>query len=357
MSSQNEAFGCPHLVVDGIESALAEVTETDPEEAQRWANFAVLVPTTGALAVTSLTLRRECPPGRRAGMDGRSPWTDANPSAVRIELEGPGVALRLKEFLYDWAPAAAGQPCLWSRPTRPLSLPGGGIVWVGTDYMDRQGAYARVGRTSVELSVLTGHLSDEQLVDLYASLRPASAEAAEALAACPLATLSYWVRHRMPLQEVPWGLWWFHREPGDPSTWTSDGAVTSDAGVDVRLVDGPPGLSFDSLGLFGRDHPANEIEVVYTARPRREDEVRLVVEEPGHGRLQVPPRLDKHPCKTDSWWVCDRHVRVAFVDDTVGPYEAVWEEPSGRHIMLLGGVGRDRTAFEALVDWTMEVVA
>ena len=114
-------------------------------------------------------LRPECVPGRPKHLEAtRTPWSTANSATVRTEyVTTDGARFRVKQFLYDWARPAVDHPCLWGSMVRPYALGNGHVVWLGTDYKKNQAASATIERTSVELSVLEGNLTDEKIVEFY----------------------------------------------------------------------------------------------------------------------------------------------------------------------------------------------
>lgn len=180
-------------------------------------------------------------PGR-VDTEGRSPWSDANPSGYRTEISGGGRRLRLKQFLYDWAFPAADHPCLWGSETRPFEIGEGRVAWLGTDYLGHRPASARMARTTVELSVLEGEFSDEEIVALFAALRPAVPEVVASVLATPFRDLSYWARHAADMVSVPTGVFSFHRRGREhEGDWIPSGDVTAfltEQGVPVSVEAG-----------------------------------------------------------------------------------------------------------------------
>ncbi|MCP9489166.1 MAG: hypothetical protein MSC31_04750 [Solirubrobacteraceae bacterium MAG38_C4-C5] len=325
------------------------------DEAQVWCNFPVLVPRglPPETTIVTQTLRPECCPGRPAGSAGsRSPWSEGNPSSYRFEIAGKGRKLRVKEFLYDWAPAAADQPCLWGGPTWAEPIHPDYVVWLGTDYMGHRGAYARIYRTSCELSVLAGTFSDEEIVTLYRTLEPVSPTHLALLGQQSFARLSYWARFRPRLVDPPHGLFRFRRPEDETYIWTDDQDVVGSWGMPRLDLQSPSGFRFDSAALFGSTGDAREVEVLFTSGEYRGREVRIVAQWAGCGRIDLPSRTEAHPCTFDTVIPNGDGVEVAFVDHRFGPHEAIWQdETRGVRGLLLTSAGprMDRAWFEGVV--------
>ena len=351
--------------------ASAESLEPTPptetaEEAQRWCNFGVWWPTDAPLgkahAVVKSTLRREAPPGRQRGVaEGRSPWSDVNPSAFRFEIEGPGRRLRVKQFLYDWAFPALDHPCLWGNQTRPVALDDSHTLWIGTDYMNHRAASCRLGKSTVELSVLEGVFDDEELVAVYGALRPISADAMTSIAQTAFARLSYWARHRNAMMlHVPIGLWKFQRKR---RTYTGAWRDVREAGGAVLASDGLGrelgGLSVDSLGMFEDAEGKLEREWIYSGGPWGGYEVRIIIQNTDGGHIDVPPRPEELPHTADTIEVHGTPVFLAWCDPIQGPFDAVWRSvESGRDVKLVAttGVRLDREWFVQVLADTVEAV-
>lgn len=319
-----------------------------PEAAQRWCNFIVWKPA-GALDgldVTRGTVRKEAPPGVPASPTaGRTPWTPNNPAAYRFEIGDGHYRVRLKQFLYDWAFPALDHPCLWASPTRAVAVDDDHVLWFGTDYMGRPAASARLGRTTVELSVLDGSVTDDEIIRIYRSLAPADPEAAGMIVETPLAWLSYFAtRPEAGPVKVPIGLWQFHRSSGHTTAWRAYG--TPPLGLPAEVG----GLELDSVGEYTYPDGRGETEVVYSGGHLRAREIRVIAQEPGRGGLTVPAAPDKHPGTFVDIDIDGVAVQLAWIDPRLGPFHAV-ARTDRLELMVLAGtsVGLTREAFVAAV--------
>lgn len=323
----------------------------EPAQAQDWCDFVVWQPRSlpAGCDTAAGTLRREAPPGRTGDTEGRTPWSDANPSAYRTEISGGGRRLRLKQFLYDWAFPAADHPCLWGGQTRPFEIGDGRVVWLGTDYLGNAAASARMARTTVELSVLEGEFRDDEIVALFAALRPAVPQALPRVLATPFSELSYWARYPVDMVSVPTGVFVFHRRGrAHEGDWVPAQEVTA-----FLAAHGLPasvgGFRADSAATFGDGSTVRELEVVY-ASPSG-GELRLTAQRNARGRLEFPPRRDKHPAQAEVVHLDGRPVHLGYLSAEYGACDAWWQLPGLYDLRLLGsaGVGMGRYAFLDLV--------
>ena len=319
-----------------------------PEQAQPWCNFVVWTPERvpdGCELVTG-TLRKESPPGRAGeSVAGRTPWSENNPAAYRFEVAGPGRRLRIKEFLYDWAFPALDQPCLWESATYALEVDDRSVVWFGVDYMKKRAASARIARTTIELSVMEGEFSDEEILDLYRSLRPADATAAETIAGTSFAVLSYWARRPEAAKiTVPIGLYKFRRRRAHESDWrTGTDAEREVSGLGLPATLG--GLALDAAARFRDDEGREEVEAVYAGGPDRGRELRVIAQKQGCGSIEVPAEPEEdQPGERTQVQVGGADVQLGWIDERHGPFQAVFAS-EGREVMLLSstgpGLGRD----------------
>jgi hypothetical protein len=261
-----------------------------PAEAQGACNFIIWVPVDlpAGSEIASPSLRREAPPGPSPSI-ARTPWSENNPSAYRFEVSGPGRRLRIKEFHYDWAFPALDHPCLWESETRAVPLRGPYVLWFGVDYMGKQAASARIGRTMIEASVLEGEFSDDELLALYRSLRPALRQAAEEIYRTPFSQLCYPARYpQATMVNVPIGMWKFGRpDKRYEGEWLVDDAdvLAAKLGLPLTLA----GFQIDSAARFADGEGRSEIEAVYTAGSDRGQELRVIVQRTGEGRIEFLP--------------------------------------------------------------------
>jgi hypothetical protein len=308
------------------------------EDAQAWCNFVLLRPDDlpGDAAIERPTLRPEAPPGRAGGDDaGRATWTATNRAAYRCVVATPRARIRVKQFLYDWAPPAFGHPALWKTEVRPFEADGR-IGWLGADYRGRPAATLHAHRTMVELSLEAGDADDEEFESICRGLRPVAAEACRRIDATPLAALAYAHRHPDPVVTVPVGYFRHHRS-------------SEQGGLHARLPanapDGLPGANtaarlatrfpIDSVFLVGPADEPREVDWVLRAPGEPDTALRLLATrgEGPHG-IADPPELDAQPCETSGCVVGAARVQCAWVDARHGPYEAVWTWHDETHMLL-----------------------
>src|SRR5262249_41097168 len=106
------------------------------------------------------------------------------------EYAGGGRCLRLKQFLYDWAPPAYDHPSLWISRNRPFPV-GEHVGWQGHDYRQTPAASVTIDRTTVEASFLAGTFADEEVHALCRGPQPAVPSAGARLPQPSFPELSY----------------------------------------------------------------------------------------------------------------------------------------------------------------------
>ncbi|MCO5971404.1 hypothetical protein [Actinoallomurus soli] len=327
----------------------ARPSAVPPEQAQEWCNFVVWTPErlpAGCELLTG-TLRKEAPPGRlEEHLSGHTPWSDNNPAAYRFEIAGDGRRLRVKEFLYDWAFPALDHPCLWESRTHAAPVDDRHVVWFGTDYLKNAAASARLDRTTVELSVLSGTFAEEEILDLYRAMRPADPAVAAEFAATPFAALSYWARRAdAAAVNVPVGLWTFRRRRSHESRW-STGAEAERLVTELGLPPALGGLDLDSAARFVDDQGREDVEAVYSGRPERGRELRVIAQKRGRGSLRVPSEPEDQPGERDTVRVGGVDVQLGWIDERYGPFQAVYAHGDVEATLLSStGVGLDRAWF------------
>src|SRR5262249_54438777 len=219
-------------------------------------------------------------------------------SSYRSEYEGGGRRLRLKQFLYDWAPPAYDHPSLWISRNRPFPV-GEYVGWQGHDYRQMPAASATIDRTTVEASFLAGTFSDEEAHALCRGLQPAVPSARARLLQTSFAELSY--RCRPPTAatvDVPVGYFAHHRRPRSlrQTAYPGSAVPASLPGHDLA----PPadfGYALDSVFVFGDPAAPQEVEYLHAqARSPGHDLRFLVTPSTRTGAIRFPPTLDEKPC-------------------------------------------------------------
>ncbi|WGP07837.1 hypothetical protein QFE97_08745 [Bacillus subtilis] len=318
-----------HRVLDDPAELEATPPALSASEAQVWANFVVFAPDRlpAGTHLGAQSLRREAPPGRVGdSTTGRTPWSANNPAAFRFEVRGDGRRLRVKQFLYDWAFPALDHPALWESRTSAERLDEHHVVWHGTDYMGHRGASARIARTMIELSVLYGTFGREEITDLYRSLRPVDPEAVTAIARTPFAALSYWGRRpEASVIGVPLGLWNLRQEGTATITWrpAQDAHTPYAAAVVPHRLNG---LVLDSAATHHGQSPVAS-EYVYSGAPDRGRELRLHALNSEH--LESAIETESHPADHEDITVAGHRVRLGYIEDAYGPFDAIVHDAHG----------------------------
>lgn len=310
------------------------------EEAQQWVNFVVheprVLPDDCRVAETSV--RPEQPPGRPDGLQatdiGQTPWSDANPCSARTVIHGRGRALRIKQFLYDWAPPAAWIAPLWDTPWLVPVVCRKRVGWVGKDYRESLGACAQLQRTQIELSVLEGEFQPSELAAMLRGMAPADGPAAALVRRAPFHRLNYWVRYRMVPYRVPYGLWKYpHRRPYDTARRLSRAGLLTQKQVRVLL---PPLSEFTLDSALHISHPGlehQEVEIVL--HRRREPDGSLWIScmrEGSLAQLPVPPEPESQAAAMrEEQKARGTSVWLASLTREHGAHEAFWSEAGHRY--------------------------
>lgn len=312
------------------------------DEAQGWCNFVLMRPMVfpDDLSLEKTEMRPESPPGRPREINAshRPEWTQSNRAAHRSEFKGRERRLRIKQFLYDYAPPAFDHPCLWeSEGIRSFPV-GGHLGWLGTDFRKLRAATVCFDRTTIELSVTSGTFSDEELQAVCRGMRPAAPEARHQILQTPLAGLCYQSRHQEPPIAVPVGYWAHKRS--ESLKVTVFGAEDIPAAHDVPGFDiAPPGdygYRLSTAFVFGNPESPQEVDLVFEQTEDAGRYLRLLssASDAPHG-LPFPPALEqRHPSSSHVLRVNGLDVYHAYHDGRYGQHEAVWQK-HGLNIMLI----------------------
>lgn len=331
--------------------------ETTFVDAAASANFVVHEPTAlpDDCAVETVTYRPEQPPGRPDGVDaadiGQTPWSDGNPSSVRAVVRGDGRALRIKQFLYDWAPPAAGIAPLWRTPVPTPVDCGDAVGWLGTDYEDRRGGCLQRERAQIELSVTDGAFDDDELATVLRGFVPADPAASRGVRAAPFHALHYWVRFGCRPPAVPHGLWDYSGpRPYDESRPVSMAGLSCDPIARPLVPAGDDAFLLDSALAFP---DADAVEVVFRRRANGSDHLWVTAAAEGSPLAPaVPPEPADQSCERRERIDCrDTDVHYAALDEEYGAWEALWREEGTSYAAWAGpSLALDGAEFRAVID-------
>jgi hypothetical protein len=325
------------------------------EEAQLWCNFALVrvgqLP--DDLTVTNTEMRPEAPPARPVADDQtrRPTWTLSNRSCHRSELVGKNRRVRIKQFLYDWAPPAFDCPSLWLSPSVRPFISQDEVGWLGVDFRGLRAATIRLHGTTVEISVLEGAVADDELEKICSGLSPVDSAALRCIEDTSFAELCYQSRHREPTIEVPVGFWAHQRKASNRCHVCRASQAPWSLPARGLVPQAPADYRLDTLFFFSDDANSREVDYAYVHPYHKNLYLRLLVTRSDEAEgIRFPPVQDRQPCATEHFSLDGVTIFHAFVDERLGPHEAVWQR-EGLNWMLLTKPARhtDRKWFHALL--------
>jgi hypothetical protein len=315
-------------------------------DAQELCNFVVFAPDwlPPGCQIEKTTLRPEQPPGRPEGINvadfGQTPWSAGNPCSLRTLIRGGSRAVRVKQFLYDWAPSAAGIASLWESPTATPFPCQGAVGWLGTDYHKTLGECVAFARTTIEVAVVEGDFEPAELQALMSRMRIADPKAAVAVQAMPFHKLNYWVHYRVPPYRVPYGLWKYpHKRLYDRSRRIALSDLPGLTGTRA-LLPSTQDIVLDSL-LHLEDTGAghHEIEVIARRAVDANDMIWMTGMSAGSEHaIPLPPTEEEERSAEVHKSVSSRGTTVwlAALTERFGAWEALWEEEQFRYAVWFG---------------------
>lgn len=349
-----------HRTAASIDAPEASIRDLDWKRAQAWCNFVLQRPTSlpDDVRISSARMRSEAPPGRLEGEEeDRSPSNPSNRASHYTEVEGADRSLRIKQFLYDWAPPAFDHPSLWLSEDNRAFLVADDVGWLGHDYRRLPAASLHVDWAMVEVSVTRGSFSDRELQGLCLGLQPVDPEARRRILATPFAELAYQRRHREEPIAVPVGYWAHQRSSRslETSVLTAEEAEPSLPGRDIGFSGGF-GYELDTIFVFHDGGALVEAEHLHRI-PGTARDLRLLVwpSEAPAAPLAYPPRLDRQRCRHQKLTVGEREVFHAYLDERFGPHHAVWRTGNLTFMLLVKPLRW--TSSEWFLDLVGEVVA
>lgn len=129
-----------------------------------------------------------------------------------LEDEDVGKKLSIKEFYYDWAPAAYDCPSLWKNyeefteddtPEPQPYLVGNDVLWIGVNYRNQRAASLIKERTTIEMVVMEGDLSDQELIQIAVGLVPLNMSQWNGILSKDFAQMSYGYPKAIKAVNVP----------------------------------------------------------------------------------------------------------------------------------------------------------
>lgn len=148
-------------------------------------------------------------------------WDGSYPrSSLKLSFEDDNShrKLSIKQFNYDWAPAAYDCPSLWKNhqnfnhldtPAPRPFLVDYNILWIGTNYRNQSAASIIKDRTTIEFVITEGEFSDAELIDIAKQLTPLNQEQHKHILSKNMAELSYGYPKTVASVNVPISFWSF----------------------------------------------------------------------------------------------------------------------------------------------------
>lgn len=294
-------------------------------EAQEWCNFVLFQPTL-------------LPDGMKIVDQQLRPESHAEPSTYRCEIAGQGRKLSIKQFLYDWAPPAYDHPSLWrnnkvsSIEETPIPRPyeiNGDIAWIGWNFKKQPALAICLKRTTIEITSIEGGFSDQELIDLCKGLTPVDQKQTVRILETPFSSLSYFFRHSKTASDVPLSYWKYNRQ----KDWAMN-ASQSSAIPEHVLIPSSYGYRLNSIFYFGNS--SEEIEFYYEHRDLPGSYLRVLAT-PANQKYSIPypPRLGDQSCHTQILNIQDKNVYHAYLSDSYGPHELIWQHQHFTLLMLI----------------------
>lgn len=316
---------------DPRKAALPQPFGATFEQAQAYCNFVVLQPDRfpGATRLIGPSVR---------------PAGDRFPT-LRFVLGGPGLRVRVKEFLMDWNPTESA-PNLAVKERAFVSH--GTVGWIGRDMQGRRAAVHARWRTVVDVAVLQGEIGDEEVVEFFHGLKPARPEAPAVFHTVPYSELGWFLSRGLAPCADP--------RRARPCRWMALDEARAAFGRPLPLPEpSPAGYRVDSVGVVAGEpagsperpgvevllrHVGNGTDVLWCrAWPRRD------------GASTAPPAdrpEGSRPAGAAEEWLEleGRRVRLAEESPEYGGRRATWQdEEYVFELRARAGITLPRTAF------------
>ncbi|MEK4742660.1 MULTISPECIES: hypothetical protein [unclassified Bacillus (in: firmicutes)] len=258
---------------------IESITINELQEAQKHTNFVILVPKLpDTYSIDNISLRKESNTVR---------------SSIRFEMKNEKGIIRIKQFFYDWAiPVITADTNLICQGK---SFNINGIVgFIGTDYKGNQAACYAKWFTNIELSVLKGVYTEEDILLILKTLEPVNESFIKSLGKQSFSTSSFTSRFKKPK--------WDNEDEVTRVDWFEND-MTFLKELMIELPISPPqrfdNYFLDSIG-YRDHHSGKEMHLLYRSQLNYTDGVWLWVA-PENLSDPLPPRTGNSIGKRQSW--------------------------------------------------------
>jgi hypothetical protein len=294
-------------------------------DAQPWCNFVLLQPSC-------------LPKGTKIFDQQLRPESSSARSSFRCLVGDEHRKLSMKQFLYDWAPPAYDYPSLWRNeeispvadtpPPRPFPM-NGDVAWIGLNFRKQRALSFNLKRTMIEITVMEGSFSDEELLGIYEGLKPIDEEQMVRILNTPFSSLCYLNRHPTTASDVPLSYWEYSRQKTSPIELRPIANA-----LEPIFIPKPYGYFLNSIFSIGS--PQQEVEYYYEHRELPGSYLRLLVTAEGHEHsIPYPPKLGDQYCKTEHLNIHNHDMYHAYLDENLGPHEIIWSHENSVLLLLI----------------------
>ncbi len=266
-------------------------------------------------------------------------------------VEEIGRQISIKEFNYDWSPAACDCPSLWKNHKdfatvdTPMPQPhmiGSDVLWVGFNYRNQRAASIITERTTVEIVVMKGELSDKELVQIAQSLKPLNSDQRDGILAKDIAQISYGYPKTVKAVNVPISFWSF--PVGGSKIKYQTAFSPQDVPVVAKSAHYPlqKASGYNLVTVFAYHEEANptansRYNFVYEHNVHKGSTIQIQhVYKDSPAACKFPPEPDttqKFLTTTTKIQGIDCH--YAYRSEECGPFEVVFEHKDYRYLMLV----------------------
>ena len=268
-----------------------------------------------------------------------------------LEDEDARKKLSIKEFNYDWAPPAYDCPSLWKNheefieedtPEPQPYLVGNDVLWIGVNYRNQRAASIIKERTTIEMVVMEGGLSDQELIQIAVGLVPLNMSQWNGILSKDFAQMSYGYPKAIKAVNVPISFWTFPVEDSQikfQTAFTLSNIPDEVASAHLPLpIDS--GYKLNSVFTYHAGDPLSEkskCNFVYEYEGKKGSTIQLQhVHKDSPAACAFPPVPDatqKFKIKLEK--VCGVNCYYAYRSESYGPHELVFQIGDFNYLMLV----------------------